>query len=53
MAQDTLEIDAPLAVSRYLPASGIAERARAYEASGVIDSVMVWDHLSFFLRLRS
>lgn len=48
MPQRTVELDAPIGLSRYLPPSAIAEAARAYEASGVIDSVSVWDQLVFF-----
>jgi phthiodiolone/phenolphthiodiolone dimycocerosates ketoreductase len=48
MPQPTLELDAPIGLSRYLPPGAIAETARAYEASGVIGSVSVWDQLNFF-----
>ena len=43
-----IELDVPIGVSRYLPMPAVAETARAYEASGVIDSVSVWDQLNFF-----
>jgi phthiodiolone/phenolphthiodiolone dimycocerosates ketoreductase len=48
MPNPTLELDAPIGLSRYLPPSAVADAARAYAASGVIDSVSVWDQLVFF-----
>jgi phthiodiolone/phenolphthiodiolone dimycocerosates ketoreductase len=48
MPSPALELDAPIGLSRYIPATAIAQTARAYEASGVIDSVSVWDQLVFF-----
>jgi phthiodiolone/phenolphthiodiolone dimycocerosates ketoreductase len=43
-----VELDVPIGLSRYLPPAAVADTARAYEASGVIDSVIVWDQLTFF-----
>jgi phthiodiolone/phenolphthiodiolone dimycocerosates ketoreductase len=43
-----VEIDTAIGFSRYMPGQAIAQAARAYEASGVIDSVSVWDQLNFF-----
>ena len=45
---DAVQLDAPIGLSRYLPATAVADVARAYEASGVIDTVSVWDQLNFF-----
>jgi phthiodiolone/phenolphthiodiolone dimycocerosates ketoreductase len=48
MTSSTIALDAPIGLSRYIPAQAIADTARAYGASGVIDSVSVWDQLVFF-----
>jgi phthiodiolone/phenolphthiodiolone dimycocerosates ketoreductase len=42
------KLDAPIGLSRYLPPEAVAQTARAYQASGVIDGVSVWDQLTFF-----
>lgn len=42
-------IDAAVGLSRYIPPAAIAETARIFEASGVIDGLTAWDQLTFFL----
>ena len=48
MGQRQFEIDVPLAWSRYVLQPSLGENARAYRDSGVVDSVTVWDQLTFF-----
>jgi phthiodiolone/phenolphthiodiolone dimycocerosates ketoreductase len=48
MDKPVLEIDTAVGFSRYLPGQSNADAARAYEQSGVIDGVSVWDQLNFF-----
>jgi phthiodiolone/phenolphthiodiolone dimycocerosates ketoreductase len=43
-----VEIDAAIGLSRYFPASATADAARAFEASGVIDGITMWDQMMFF-----
>jgi hypothetical protein len=42
-------IDGSVGLSRYMPAQLVCEAARAYEASGVIDGLCVWDQLMFMI----
>jgi phthiodiolone/phenolphthiodiolone dimycocerosates ketoreductase len=48
MSARQLEIDAAIGFSRYMPAQALADTARAYQDSGVVDGVSVWDQLNFF-----
>ena len=43
----SLEIDLPIFYVRHVPIEGVGEAAMAIEASGVVDSVTVWDQLTF------
>jgi len=38
----------PIPLDRRFPATDIASLAQAYEASGVVDDVLLWDQLSWF-----
>ena len=43
-----VEIDAAVGLSRYMPAAGITAAARAFEDSGVVDGITMWDQMTFF-----
>ncbi|WP_139273320.1 LLM class flavin-dependent oxidoreductase [Mycobacterium paraffinicum] len=48
MSSGRIEIDAPFAWSRYNLRATLTDNARQYRDSGVIDSGMVWDQLTWF-----
>lgn len=48
MTSRSVEIDVPVALSRYQPPPATAAVAAAYQASGVIDSLSVWDQMGLF-----
>ena len=48
MSGNKIEIDAPFAWSRYNLQASLTNNARQYRDSGVIDSGMAWDQLTWF-----
>jgi phthiodiolone/phenolphthiodiolone dimycocerosates ketoreductase len=52
MSPRALQVDVPIVHSRYLPASAAIDTARELHASGAIDSVTVWDQMTFFAPSR-
>jgi phthiodiolone/phenolphthiodiolone dimycocerosates ketoreductase len=44
----TVRIDVPLVYSRHSPVSSVVDAGRAIHASGMVDSVTVWDQMNFF-----
>ncbi|BDB39658.1 MULTISPECIES: LLM class flavin-dependent oxidoreductase [Mycobacterium] len=43
-----LHVNLPIVYSRHLPIAAAIDTARAIQASGVIDSLTVWDQMTFF-----
>lgn len=46
MSKRRLEIAAPIAVDRYLPATAFGDVVRQVKASGVVDSLVMWDQMT-------
>jgi phthiodiolone/phenolphthiodiolone dimycocerosates ketoreductase len=44
-----LEVDLPIFYLRHVPVQALGDQARAMEASGVVDSVTLWDQLTFHI----
>ena len=49
MAARSIEVDLPIFYLRHLPPHALGEQAKAIEASGVVDSITLWDQLTFHL----
>jgi phthiodiolone/phenolphthiodiolone dimycocerosates ketoreductase len=48
MNRNRVHVDVPLMYSRHYPIAAVTEAARAIQASGVADSVCIWDQMTFF-----
>jgi phthiodiolone/phenolphthiodiolone dimycocerosates ketoreductase len=47
-ASRPVHVDVPIIYSRHYPIQAATEAARVIQASGVVDSVCVWDQMTFF-----
>ncbi|TAM70239.1 LLM class flavin-dependent oxidoreductase [Mycobacterium sp.] len=48
MSPRPLKVDVPLVYSRHSPVCSVVDASRAIQASGVVDSVTIWDQMTFF-----